>query len=196
LGKELAGHHAFGNVRAWELLSSQRLVMDIPEFTDTYSDDLTFLEEARETLLSRKSGIEAKWCEASFCRMFAVLMVGSIESLLEERHKESPDTVLGVYLDERTRNGDKVKNLCDAFTKAGGPVDPEIFSDYLAIKYLRNSIIHARKKDHEVQWLAQRGFPADTRQLEEKHWQKMQQVNTKMMLYIVGARCLRYRNPQ
>ena len=59
-----------------------------------------------------------------------------------------------------------------------------MFDDFLAIKYLRNIIVHARWKPEEKQWLEERGFPLDTRELSEQHWTLMDSVNKKMTMYI------------
>lgn len=59
--------------------------MDIGEFIDTYSDDLIYLHEARVALRThplRGDYAFAEYLDASFCRMLAVFMIGSIEVML------------------------------------------------------------------------------------------------------------------
>ena len=157
----------------------------ISEFVDTYSDDIIYLQEARRVLLTHPLRREIKdLCDTSFCRMFAVIMIGSIEHMLEEWRKRDKLGILEQYFAERANNSERVQSLYEAFKKAGVNVDWEVFADYLAIKCLRNVIVHARWKTYEKEWLEQRGFPTDTRKLTEDHWRKMQWVNQNMMLYI------------
>lgn len=159
--------------------------MEIPEFIDTYSDDIISLQEGRNALLTHSLRRESKdLCDASFCRIFAIMMVGSIETMLEAWRERDSLGILDSYFAARISNGDRVASLFNAFNNAGINVDREVFNDYLAIKYLRNVVVHARWKDYEKEWLEHRGFPADTRELTEQHWKKMQSVNRNMMLYI------------
>lgn len=159
--------------------------MEISEFIDTYSDDIIYLQEGRTALLTHPLRREVKdLCDGSFCRMLAVMMVGSIETMLQEWRERDKLDILGSYFAEGASNGERVQSLYDAFHRAGIKVDREVFDDYLAIKYLRNVIVHARWKPHEKEWLENRGFPTDTRELTEEHWKRMQAVNQNMMLYI------------
>lgn len=159
--------------------------MQLSEFIDAYSDDLIYLREGRQALLTHPLRREIKdLCDASYCRMFSTVMIGSIETMLHEWMEQDKIGILASYFAEGVSNGERVKSLHDAFYRAGIRVDKEVFDDFLAIKYLRNVVVHARWKPHEKEWLEQRGFPADTRNLTENHWKKMQSVNDNMMFYI------------
>ena len=171
----------------------------VPEFIETYSDDVSYLIDAREVLLRHPFRTEMKTlCNASFCRMLAVFMIGSIEAMLQHWKERDQKGILEKYFKENASNGERVQSLYEAFKKAGINVDKEIFEDYLAIKYLRNIIVHARWKPHEKEWLKIRGFPTDTRKLSEKHWHRMLEVNQNMMMYIAlaGIPELRKRLPK
>jgi hypothetical protein len=161
--------------------------MEISEFIDTYSDDLIYLLEARSALLTHPLktyyGFQA-YLDASFCRVLAVFMVGSIEAMLTAWRERDRSNILDSYFEKDVPNGARVRNLCEAFQKAGIQVDIEIFDDYLAIKYLRNTIVHGEWKTHEKEWLDSRGFPTDTRKLTEDHLHRIEDVNQNMMLYI------------
>ena len=85
---------------------------------------------------------------------------------------------------ENVSNGDRVASLYEAFCEAGIQVDRQVFDDYLAIKYLRNTIVHGRWKNHEKEWLDRRGFPTATRKLTKEHLDRIEHVNQNMMLYI------------
>jgi hypothetical protein len=81
--------------------------MDIPEFIDTYSDDLIYLREARTALVTHP--FKAVWKEnldASFCRMLAVFMIGNIEEMLKKWRDKDRANVLDVYFAKDTKNGD------------------------------------------------------------------------------------------
>lgn len=157
----------------------------MPEFIETYSDDILYLIDARKALLTHPFRTEIKTlCDASFCRLLAVFMIGSIEAMLQYWKERDKKGILKNYFKENASNGARVRSLYDAFRKAGINVDRQIFEDYLAIKYLRNIVVHARWKPNEKELLEKRGFPTDTRKLTEEHWHRMLETNQNMMMYI------------
>jgi hypothetical protein len=161
--------------------------MEIDEFIDSYSDDLISLQEGRLALLThplRSDNVLAGFVNASFCRMLAVIVVGSIEAMLLAWRERDRVNVLEKYFAKNVQNGDRIQGLYDAFLNAGIPVDRDVFNDYLAIKYLRNTIVHGKWKEYEREWLASRSFPTDSRHLTFEHWARIQHVNASMMLYI------------
>jgi hypothetical protein len=164
-------------------------MFDVSEFIDTYSDDLIYLHEARRALLTHPLSeyyAFSDFLDASFCRVTAVFVVGAIEAMLANWRDAQRDRarVLDGWFEQKAKNGERVQNLYQAFRDAGIPVDEEVFSDYLAIKYLRNSIVHGRWHEHEKEWLHQRGFPTDARRLSTKHLHKIDHVTQNMMFYI------------
>lgn len=162
--------------------------MDPREFIDTYSDDLITIHEARAAAYTHPLRSDYAFAEslldASFCRILVVFTIGGIEAMLESWRERDKLKVLEKYFAVDVKNGDRVRSLCQAFIDAGIRVDKEIFDDYLAIKYLRNTIIHGKWKDYEKNWLDARGFPTDTRRLTKHHLNKIEHVNQNMMLYI------------
>lgn len=165
--------------------------MQINEFIDSYSDDIIYLKEGRWALLTHPLRREIKdLCDASYSRMLAIMIIGSIETMLLEWKKQDKIGILDTWFAEKDSTGKKITNrrrvqvLYDAFRQAGIAVDKEVFDDFLAVKYLRNTIVHGKWKDNEKAWLEERGFPTDTRSLRESHWHKMQSVNDNMMFYI------------
>jgi hypothetical protein len=161
--------------------------MDIGEFIDTYSDDLITIHEARAAAYThplRGDYAFVEWLDASFCRILVVFVVGGIEAMLESWRDRNRFNILDKYFAQNVRNGDRITSLYQAFSDARIQVDREVFDDYLAMKYLRNTIIHGRWKEHEKEWLDARGFPTDTRKLTKKHLDKIEHVNQNMMLYI------------
>jgi hypothetical protein len=103
--------------------------------------------------------------------------------LMEWRDRDHAK-ILDSYFAKDAHNVDRVRNLCEAIQKAGIQVDTEIFDDYLAIKYLRNTIVHGKWKPSEKEWLDKRRFPTDTRKLTNEHLRRIEDVNQNMMLYI------------
>jgi hypothetical protein len=162
--------------------------MEINEFIDTYSDDLITIHEARTAAYTHPLRGDYAFAEslldASFCRILVVFVVGGIEAMLESWRHLDRFNVLEKYFAQNVTNGARVKTLHQAFSDAGLQVDKQIFDDYLAMKYLRNTIIHGKWKQYEKDWLDERGFPTDTRKLKKEHLDKIEHVNQNMMLYI------------
>jgi hypothetical protein len=162
--------------------------MEINEFIDTYSDDLITIHKARTAAYTHPLRGDYAFAEslldASFCRILVVFVVGGIEAMLESWRHHDRFKVLENYFAQNVNNGERVTSLYQAFSDAGILVDRQVFDDYLAIKCLRNTIIHGRWKDYEKQWLEVRGFPTDTRKLKKEHLDKIEYVNQNMMLYI------------
>lgn len=159
--------------------------MDVTEFIDTYSDDLIYLHQGRTALLEHPTMRPIpQWVNASFCRMLAVFVVGSIEAMLTSWRDQDRIDVLRNYFAKNVSNIERVSSLYQAFRDAGLQVDKEVFDDYLAVKYLRNTIIHGAWREHEKEWLEARQFPADTRELTKAHLERIERVNQNMMLYV------------
>lgn len=161
--------------------------MNVEEFIDTYSDDLITIHESRRASYTHPLRSEYAFSElldASFSRILAVFTVGGIEAMLESWRDRDTKGVLKAYFAKGVKNGDRVKSLCAAFTHAGIPVDKEVFDDYLAVKYLRNTIIHSGWKEYERTWLEERGFPTDSRKLSEEDFERIERVNQNMVYYI------------
>jgi hypothetical protein len=165
--------------------STNKRTYGYPEFIDAYSDDLIYLQEGRTALLTHP--LMPVWKEnldASFSRMLAIFMIGNIEVMLETWRDRDRVKVLDVYFAKKGGNGERVRSLYDAFVSVGIQVEREVFDDYLAIKYLRNTIVHTKWKEHEREWLESRGFPGDTRKLTKQHLDRLWHVNQSMMFYI------------
>ena len=160
--------------------------MDIGEFIDTYSDDVIFLLEGRSALLTHPLRAESKkLVDASTCRLLAVCMIGSIDAMLEAWRDRDNTRILSAYFSkDKKTNGERVSSLYEAFREADVLVDRQVFDDYLAIKYLRNTIVHHQWKPHEKEWLDRCSFPTNTRELTKEHLDRIHRVNQNMMFYI------------
>jgi hypothetical protein len=166
--------------------------MEIDEFTDTYSDDLIYLREARVALLTHPLRNEYHdLCNASFCRIYSIMMIGSIEAMLERWCERDNFNILNEYFASDISNENRIKNLREVFVEKGINVQAKVFDDYLAIKYIRNAIVHAswatatgNLKQDQLDWINERGFPTDTRKLTSKDLERFEWVNGNMMFYI------------
>jgi hypothetical protein len=158
------------------------------EFIEAYEDDLIYIIRSRHAALTHplKPSIH-KLVDASATRLFIVTAVNSIEITLQEWQKQDRSGVLSKYFLENVTNGERVQSLYSAFKQAGYNVDREIFNDYLAIKYLRNTIVHGRWKDYEVAWIEKRGFPTKIQDLTEKDLVRIHKVIRTVIGYALSA---------
>jgi len=160
----------------------------ITEWMDAYERDISVLGSARNALLShplRRTVPEL--IDASLCRSLAVIMIANIDHLLESWKEGDPRGILRQYFNSGAKNDAKVTSLLEAFRNAGMDVDRAVFDDYLAIKYLRNAIVHARWKDYEKDWVSERGFPLDMQKLTKEHWERMLRVHESMSVYLMAV---------
>lgn len=158
-----------------------------PEFIDTYSDDLLYLMDFRDSHLTHpgKLVIESLF-QASMSRIFCVFMVGSIEAMLENWKTKDDKNILAPYFIQSS-NEERINALTNNFKTNGISVDDKILKQYLAIKYVRNTIIHSGWNDNQKDFIKQQGFPTDTRNLTDEHLQIMYTVNIEMMKYIAST---------
>lgn len=155
------------------------------EFIETYSDDILYLYDMREAMLTHPfKETTHHLFSASFSRIYCVFIIGNIESMIKQWSKYIDNNILSGFFDKNKSNFSKINNLYEAFIKNGINADKEILNDYLAIKYLRNTIIHSDWKENHKSFILERGFPLDSRDLNDTHLQKMKNVNENMMFYI------------
>ena len=128
-----------------------------------------------------------EWADASTARLYAVTMVGALEMWLAYLRRNERVGVLDVWFRPSAQNGARVRNLFRAFRSAGIGVNKDIFKDFLAVKYLRNTIVHAKWKPYETAWIRRRGFPDDTSRLTRKHLRRMTEVYRTMLIYTTAA---------
>jgi hypothetical protein len=179
--------------------------MQNQQFIDTYSDDIIYLRDARDSLLSHPLRIEIpSLCNAALCRLYIVAVIGSIEFMLEAWQEKDQHGIIKYYLAEtvankRMSNEDKVKLLKTTFKNCGFDVEDHIFDQFLAIKYIRNAIVHASwkhpngdLKQDQITWINKCGFPTDTRQLTLEHWNIVDNIYHHMTNY-VGMSAIPYK---
>jgi len=87
-------------------------VPDPSEFIDTYSDDIGYLHDARVALLTHPLRIVYdKLCNASLCRLFAIVMIGNIEAMLEHWRIKDNLKILDTYFAPNGKNS-RSMHLC------------------------------------------------------------------------------------
>ncbi|WBM79893.1 hypothetical protein KIV56_17265 [Cryobacterium breve] len=164
------------------------------EFTDTYSDDMIFLETVRRSVLRNPfENHVPDILDATVARIYAVMMIGNVENAIAEEFQRTGNPDLNIYLHPRTKNPEKIAALRNYFQSVytDGVSDSDVLSDYLAIKYLRNGIIHSdRRVGNQAQFVTERGFPVDSRDLRLSHLDTMGVVNTSMIAYLGLPRLL------
>lgn len=158
--------------------------MKVSEFIEGYSDDTIYLLEMREALLTHPFKVAGPYFTSSFNRVHCIFMIGSLEAMLKEWSDKDSGNFLKEYFNKKNTNEVRIHNLFEAFHSNNIAVDLEILKDFLAIKYIRHSIMHSGWKENQMEYIKSRGFPIDSRELTDKDLEKMQLVNDKMMMYI------------
>jgi hypothetical protein len=160
-------------------------------FIDCYTDDIQLLRDARYSLHTHPlfdSTLEKKKIDAGFCRLFIVWMVSSLDFCLSNWRKKDQLKILDSYFstDPKATNGDKIKALKEAFVQKNIIVDENVFKDYLAIKYLRNIIVHGDEtiESGAAYWIKDRGFPIELDRFESAHWEKLQWIEQNLLFYV------------
>lgn len=156
------------------------------EFIDTYSDDILYLYDMREALLTHPFKVTVpNLFYASFSRIYCVFIIGNIEAMIKEWSQYNDNDILSGFFDNNKSNTLRIENLYEAFVNNEINVDKEILQDYLAIKYLRNTVVHSGWNENQKKFILERNFPIDSRDLNDTHLQKMKNVNENMMVYIM-----------
>jgi hypothetical protein len=126
--------------------------------------DLEFLRSARDTILTHpKFSMPRSEAEAAIGRLIAVSAISAVEKVLKAWRGEA---FIAHYSDDKKSNHDRVRLLSQGFRDTGVTVDDDVMNDFLAMKYLRNTLVHLGwDKDHQRQFVEQRGFPSDISRL-------------------------------
>lgn len=158
---------------------------EITSFIDVFSDDLITIREARQAYLTHPLiPTIPSICEASFCRIFIVWSVTSIEYLLRKWREKDHLKILEAWFAADDSNGHRIEALFKAFKNKGFNCNVDVFKDYLAIKYLRNVIAHQELREGERYWIEQREFPTDLAKLSTDHWERLQWIEQNMTTYL------------
>ena len=91
---------------------------------------------------------------------------------------------------EKQSNEDRIEGLQKAFDLRGLEVDIEMFKDFSAIKYIRNSYIHSNWTETQRGYVIARNFPGNVMNFEPSHFARMQAVYAHIMNKLGMARAL------
>lgn len=156
---------------------------------------LEYLRLGREALRSHPHfSVTYDHLNSAFCRLLIVAMVSAFEAALEAWSTWGPKTrQLWETYEKHKDNGQRINALFDVFNSAGVQVDKSVLEKYLALKYLRNRIVHPKPWSEEQREIVLRqGFPAQYEDFltgfTENHWRLIWEVFWKMRnwVYQVG----------
>lgn len=173
---------------------------NIDEYLESYIDDVTTVLAAKQKLSDGDYvGFEDRLLISSLSRIFISILVSHFENMLRLWSEKDKHFVLVKYFDDSAPNGDKVRALRDAFGNTHIETEGKYFDDYLAIKYLRNTIMHAswedpkrpeKKRALEAEerktYVVANGFPVDIRKFSATHFKKIACVHFKMLGYFLA----------
>lgn len=155
----------------------------VNEFIDAYSDDQIYLSMIQDLVDSHpvESLVPEKIKVSSFCRLWIVMMVGSIESMIKVWNTgDAFWSDIASYFNKQT-NENRVDRLMESFRIRGLNVDDAMFQDFLAIKYIRNAYIHSEWSASQREFAVSRGFPSDVMNFNSGHFKRMQAVYVHVM---------------
>lgn len=161
------------------------------EFLDAYSDDqisLELFEQMAKQDHPPNLTIPAGIRDATLCRLWATMLIGSIECMIEG-WAASKDDMRDIYeyFQKRLPNPQRINKLRWAFERRGINVDEGAFKDLLAIKYIRNAYIHTRWNPQEIAYVLERGFPSNVNSFTENHLQRMKAAHYHAMMCLGKA---------
>ncbi len=111
-----------------------------------HASELAFLKETRALFLAHPS---SGWShvfgiEGPFCRLSVVAIVAAVECVL--RHSQHAHPGLAEYFDRRSENGRKAEVVHRWLESKGLQVPYGLTEDFIALKYLRNRLVHPEKR--------------------------------------------------
>lgn len=149
----------------------------IDEFIDAYSDDQIYLEMIEKLVNDHpsESVVPDSIKYSSFCRLWLVMMVGSVEMMIKKWAKpESMIADIAAYL-EKGPNEEKIDELFKALELRGLEPKRECFDDYLACKYIRNAYIHGEWNEKQRKFVESKGFPSTTMKFSPQHYARVKE---------------------
>jgi len=160
------------------------------------ADDSTTLEEARKAIQSHPltAGLN-HFFEASFCRLLMVHRIGMVENLLRLWQQMDSAAILKTYFPPKENrrkiaNHIRLQNLAAAFESRGFNVDSGVFEKYLALKHLRNYLVHGDLSYEHKEYLEKNGYPSDLFSLGIEHSKDVIAVTAEMIKYILQTKPL------
>lgn len=147
----------------------------IDEFIDAYSDDQIYLELIEKLVNQHpvESNVPDSIKYSSFCRLWIVMMVGSIEMMIKKWAKPEFMMVdIASYFEDGS-NEERLERLYRAFEIRGLKPDRRLFNDFLACKYIRNTYVHGEWNEKQRRYVEENGFPSTTMQFNGEHYKRV-----------------------
>lgn len=152
------------------------------EFIDAYSDDKSYLEQYEILLQKHRGSTEALYIPM-LCRFHIVSCIGAVEMCIKQWMENKASDLYNVYFKKNTRNEQKVVALKNAFLNLGLRVEDSVLDDFLALKYLRNTIIHSEWDQDQRIYVLGRGFPDNIMKFNRTHLHRIKSISEKMGTY-------------
>lgn len=147
------------------------------EFIDAYSDDQIYLEMI-EKLVNEHSieqTVPDRIKYSSFCRLWIVMMVGSIEMLIKTWTEDKVMMAdIANYFNDGP-NEERIERLFNTLRFRGLPSQKEYFDDFLACKFIRNAYIHGKWNEKQRVYVESRGFPSVLMNFSPQHYIRVKQ---------------------
>ncbi|WP_103255735.1 hypothetical protein [Tabrizicola aquatica] len=153
------------------------------EFIDAYSDDQIYLTLIKDLVNDHpvEVAVPDSIKYSAFCRLWVSMAVGSIESMIKVWNTgDELWSDIATYLNRKS-NENRIKDLKASFERRGLNLDPEIYKDFLALKYIRNAYIHSDWSPSQRSYVVSRGFPGNMMQFNKEHLDRMQKVYIGLM---------------
>ncbi len=164
----------------------------VDEFVDAYTDDQIYLELIEK--LVNEHAVEAIVPDSikysSFCRLWMVMMVGSIEMMVKQW--ADPDSMMfdiAEYFDSGT-NEVRIDRLYKAFEIRGLKPDRQCFDDFLACKYIRNAYVHGAWNLGQRDYVESKGFPSTMMGFTPEHYERVKKCYYHIMNGLGMARAM------
>ncbi|WP_139790038.1 hypothetical protein [Halomonas sp. BC2] len=147
----------------------------VDEFIDAYSDDQIYLELIEE--LVNDHPVESKIPDSikysSFCRLWIVMMVGSIEMIIKRWAIPEPMMSDIASYFESGSNEERLERLYKALEIRGLKPARKCFNDYLACKYIRNAYVHGEWNENQRTYVENCGLPSTTMSFTSEHYERV-----------------------
>ena len=149
----------------------------IDEFIDAYSDDQIYLELIEKLVNEHpiESNVPDSIKYSSFCRLWIVMMVGSIEMIIKKWAKPEPTMVDIASYFEKGSNEERLERLYKAFEIRGLKPNKNCFDDYLACKYIRNAYVHGEWNENHRKYVESKGLPSTTMSFLPEHYRRVKE---------------------
>lgn len=153
------------------------------EFIDAYSDDQIYLEMI-EKLVNEHSieqTVPNSIKYSSFCRLWIVMMVGSIEMLIKTWTEDKVMMAdISTYLNNGS-NEERIERLFNALKLRGLDPQKEYFDDFLACKFIRNAYVHGKWDEKQRAYVESIGFPSVLMKFSPQHYTRVKQCYYHLM---------------